>query len=83
MEKLSATKTAQSPQMMSAVDDLKGYEAFAQAHVDGLKNLIASFDTLYAAFPDAQKKVADGACDISCRRRYCDPGCRPGRAPRS
>ncbi len=60
MEKLSATKTVQAPQAMSAIDDLKGYEAFAQAHVDGLKNLISSFETLYAAFPDAQKKVADG-----------------------
>lgn len=60
MEKLAASKTAKAPQTMTAVEDLKGYEAFAQAHVDGLKNLISSFETLYAAFPDAQKKVADG-----------------------
>jgi hypothetical protein len=60
MEKLSAAKTVQAPQAMSAIEDLKGYEAFAQAHVDGLKNLISSFETLYTAFPDAQKKVADG-----------------------
>jgi hypothetical protein len=60
MEKLAAARTAQAPQVMSAVDDLKSYEVFAQAHVDGLKNLIASFQTLYASFPDAQKKVADG-----------------------
>lgn len=60
MEKLAATKTAQAPQAMSAVDDLKSYEVFAQAHVDGLKNLISSFQTLYAAFPDAQKRIADG-----------------------
>jgi hypothetical protein len=59
MEKLAAAKTVQAPSSMSAVDDLKGYEKFAQAHVDGLKNLIASFETLYASFPDAQKKTAD------------------------
>ncbi len=60
MEKLAAAKTVQAPQAMSAIEDLKAYEVFAQAHVDGLKNLISSFETLYNAFPDAQKKVADG-----------------------
>jgi hypothetical protein len=59
MQKLVAEKTAQAPESRTAVDDLKGYEAFAQAHVDGLKNLISSFTTLYASFPDAQKKLAD------------------------
>jgi hypothetical protein len=58
-EKLAAERTTQPPQSMTAVDDLKGYEKFAQAHVDGLKNLIASFETLYASFPDDQKKNAD------------------------
>jgi len=59
MEKLAAAKTLQAPQSMTAIDDLKSYEKFAQAHVDGLKNLISSFETLYGAFPDAQKKTAD------------------------
>ena len=44
---------------MTAVDDLKSYGQFAQAHVDGLKGLTASFETLYNSMPDAQKKVAD------------------------
>jgi periplasmic protein CpxP/Spy len=44
---------------MSAVEDLKTYQKFAQAHVDGLKNLISAFGTLYDAMPDAQKKIAD------------------------
>ena len=44
---------------MTAVGDLKMYQKFAQAHVDGLKNLISSFDKLYAGMPDAQKKIAD------------------------
>jgi hypothetical protein len=59
MQKLLADDTVQAPQTMTAVDDLKTYQKFAQAHVDGLKNLISSFDTLYDSMPDAQKKVAD------------------------
>jgi len=59
LEKLNAERTTQAPQGMTAVDDLKGYEKFAQAHADGLKNLIASFQTLYDSLPDAQKKNAD------------------------
>jgi hypothetical protein len=59
MQKLAADRTAQAPQSMTAVQDLQGYAKFAQAHVDGLKNLISSFDTLYNSMPDPQKKVAD------------------------
>ena len=59
MDKLIAATRTTPPQIMSAVDDLKTYQKFAQAHVDGLKNLISSFETLYAAMPDAQKKIAD------------------------
>jgi hypothetical protein len=60
MQKLVADKMAESTQSPSAVDDLKTYEKFAQAHVAGLKNLTSAFETLYDAMPDAQKKVADG-----------------------
>ena len=59
MDKLVAERTAEAPQTMTALDDLNSYQKFAQAHVDGLKNLIASFSTLYNAMPDPQKKVAD------------------------
>jgi hypothetical protein len=59
MDQLVAENRKTAPKDMSAVDDLKLYQKFAQAHVDGLKNLISSFDTLYSAMPDAQKKVAD------------------------
>jgi hypothetical protein len=59
MERLAAARTTQAPSSMTAVDDLKGYEKFAQAHVDGLKNLISSFETLYTSFSDDQKKTAD------------------------
>jgi hypothetical protein len=41
------------------MDDLNTYEKFAQAHVDGLKNLTSSFETLYTAMPDPRKKNAD------------------------
>jgi hypothetical protein len=59
MDKLIAETGKTPPQNMSAVDDLKTYQKFAQAHVDGLKNLLSHFEGLYAAMPDAQKKVAD------------------------
>ncbi|HLY55347.1 MAG TPA: Spy/CpxP family protein refolding chaperone [Stellaceae bacterium] len=59
MQKLAAERTTVAPQGMSAVDDLNAYEKFAQAHVDGLKNLISSFKVLYVSMPDPQKKLAD------------------------
>ena len=57
---LVAARTAETREKVSAVEDLKMYEKFAQAHVDGLKNLIGAFETLYATMPDQQKAVADG-----------------------
>jgi hypothetical protein len=59
MQKLVADNTSQGQENMTAVDDMKTYEKFAQAHVDGLKNLSSSFETLYDSMPDSQKKVAD------------------------
>jgi hypothetical protein len=60
MQKLVAdNKAANQLGNVTAVDDLKTYEMFNRAHVDGLKDLITSFGTLYAAMPDGQKQVAD------------------------
>ena len=59
MDKLIAETRATPPQNMTAVADLKTYQKFAQAHVDGLKNMLSHFEGLYAAMPDAQKKIAD------------------------
>jgi periplasmic protein CpxP/Spy len=59
MEKLVAEKRQQGPQNMTAVDDLKTYQEFAQAHVDGLKNLTSAFSSLYDSMSDQQKKNAD------------------------
>ena len=58
MDSLVAATKATPP--ITAVDDLKTYQKFAQAHVDRLKNLLSHFEALYAAMPDAQKKIADG-----------------------
>ena len=74
MEKLVAEKTTHAPQNMTAVQDLKMYEKFAQAHVDGLKNLISSFETLYSAMPDAQKKLADDVFSNFGRERAAPHG---------
>jgi hypothetical protein len=59
MDKLVASTRTTAPQNTTALEDLKTYQKFAQAHVDGLKNLISSFGTLYDAMSDAQKKNAD------------------------
>jgi len=67
MDKLVAEKRTTPPQSMSAIDDLKTYQLFGQAHVDGLKNLISAFGTLYDSMPDAQKKLADGVFQTSGR----------------
>lgn len=48
----------QSPSM-TAVDDLKNYQAIAQAHAQSLDKLVPAFDALYAGLSDDQKKEAD------------------------
>lgn len=51
-------RKAQAGQM-TAVDDLKSYEAITDAHADGLKKLIPAFEQLYTSMSDDQKKTAD------------------------
>lgn len=58
MDKLVQEKQAKMANM-TAVEDLKTYQDFTQAHLDGLKNLNSAFESLYNAMPDAQKKNAD------------------------
>ncbi len=58
MDKLVQEKRAKADSM-TAVDDLKTYQDFTQAHLDGLKNLTSSFKTLYDSMPADQKKNAD------------------------
>jgi hypothetical protein len=59
MEKLVASKRAIAPASMTAVDDLKTYQEFTQARLDGLKNLTSSFKSLHDSMPADQKKNAD------------------------
>jgi len=54
VEKREAAK-----QTTSALDDLKAYQAVAQAHADGLKALVPAFENLYGALSDTQKAQAD------------------------
>jgi periplasmic protein CpxP/Spy len=68
MDMLVAQDRTTPPQNMTAVDDLKIYQKFAQAHTDGLTNLIVSFEKLYAAIPDAQKKITDNVFRTSGRQ---------------
>jgi periplasmic protein CpxP/Spy len=62
MDKLVQEKQAKMANM-NAVDDLKTYQEFSQAHLDGLKNLISSFKTLYDTMTPDQKKNADHVFD--------------------
>jgi hypothetical protein len=59
MQQLILERREQPAHSVTAVEDLKSYENFAQAHVGGLKSLISSFETLYAAMPAPQQAVAD------------------------
>jgi hypothetical protein len=62
MEKLVQEKKGKMANL-NAVDDLKTYQEFTQARLDGLKNLISAFKTLYDSMPADQKKNADHVFD--------------------
>ncbi len=53
---------------MTAVDDLKSYQAIADAHAQGLQKLIPAFQALYDSMSDEQKKNADAVFSQSHRR---------------
>jgi hypothetical protein len=60
---------AQNAKSMSAVDNLRSYEAITAAQEDGLKDLLPSFEKLYSSMSDAQKKTADAAFNQRIRSR--------------
>ena len=62
MDKLVQEKKGKMASM-NAIDDLKTYQEFSQVRLDGLKNLISSFKTLYDSMPADQKKNADHVFD--------------------
>jgi hypothetical protein len=49
MDKLIAETKKTPPQNMTAVADLQMYQKFAQAHVDGLKNMLSHFGPALAS----------------------------------
>jgi protein CpxP len=59
IQKLIDERNTNATVAMTAPQDLDAYAKWAQAHVDGLKNLNAAFSTLYNGMPDPQKKIAD------------------------
>ena len=59
MQAMITAKKSEPAHDINAVEDLKNYEMFNQAHVDGLKVLISSFEVLYMTMPDDQKHLAD------------------------
>jgi protein CpxP len=44
---------------LSAVDNMQSYADIAEEHAEDVKRLVTAFQPLYAAMPDAQKKIAD------------------------
>ena len=62
MDKLVSEKKGKMAKM-NAVDDLKTYQAFSQAHLDGLKHLISAFSSLYDTMTPDQKANADQVFD--------------------
>ncbi len=44
---------------MTAIDDLKSYEAIVDAHAEGIRKLATAFAPLYASMPEGQQKNAD------------------------
>jgi hypothetical protein len=54
-----AAERRQKAQSMNAVDDLRAYQAIAEAHAAGLAKLTSAFEALYAVMPPDQQKNAD------------------------
>ena len=84
MEKLASDKVAEAKRGFTAVQDLKTYGEFAQAHVDHLKKLTSAFETLYDAMPEiAEEDCRRGFLPFSARgeeRGTCRVECpRPDR----
>lgn len=57
------------PQPMTAIEDIQTYQAVADAHARGLKQLASAFAPLYAAMPATQQKAADKLFGAQMARR--------------
>jgi hypothetical protein len=63
LQDMITAREAEPKHHVTAPEDLRTYERFTQAHVEGLKMLRASFETLYTSMPDDQKLIADDVFD--------------------
>ena len=54
-----AIQQRQQAKGLTAIDDLKAYQAIADAHAQGLQKLVPAFQALYQSMSDDQKKAAD------------------------
>jgi hypothetical protein len=59
LQDMITAREAEPVHHITAPEDLRTYEHFTQAHVEGLKALRGSFETLYSGMPDDQKLIAD------------------------
>ena len=74
MEKLVAEKRAIPPEKTTAVDDLKTYQEFTEARLDGLKHLTSAFKSLYDTMTPEQKKNADTVFEKYTPQRAANQG---------
>ena len=60
-DKMDALDKEQSPKLrtMSAVDQMKAYEAMTQEQADGMQRMVPAYSRLYDAFSPEQKRIAD------------------------
>jgi periplasmic protein CpxP/Spy len=56
---LAIQQRQEAAKTLTAIDDLKAYQAIAEAHVQGLQKLIPAFQALYSTMPADQQKNAD------------------------
>jgi periplasmic protein CpxP/Spy len=64
---------------MTAVDDLKAYEAIAETHAQGVQKLIAAFQPLYDSMSPEQKKNADAVFSHAGRRSHRKAPAKPAK----
>lgn len=74
MEKLVAEKRRLPPDKTTAVDDLKTYQEFTEARLDGLKHLTSAFKSLYDTMSPEQKKNADTVFEKYTPQRAANQG---------
>lgn len=62
-------KRRENAAKMNAVEDLRTYEAIAEAHAKGVARLASAFEALYTVMPLAQQKNADEVFRQAMHRR--------------